>query len=556
METVVQQYNLLLDEMCAECLYVYNQHLDFFQYMEEKKLSSKYAHLVFNQISTTNDWKAFSYYLEQYVNTNSQYWPVSSYIKALYDGIYNFVFVIFPDAPLLNLEFTRAVGSGAETNFVLPVFDEQNIVTEDMFEVHFEDDVYVQGEPVDTEGIIKEFKAVEDMTTLLGAAAPEAMNSEEITISEVDSETEEGRTSKNTIEAAIGIIASVNDFGHMLMRGSTCPVCGKRVDFMPSNGYCSLKCAGLDLLKKVQETLTGEYQSVSEETEKKINMVKNILNYTNLTLNVIAKLPDILASIARLPQEYKDYATAKINIVFVELKKIINLLMIKKNDIIISLLRKIKLGCIDDKLKPIFEVINKIIDIANALKAKMELAIEAAMKAIIKASALFYIGPQEYGFFMTLKSNQAFCPFFKTDPTVYPPGQLGRPFWGSGVINIAFDMSKCQFSLDIGAKSALSNVDFKKINKIVRAVFRPISEVEYLMDPDLFDVRLALSDQNAPMIQSLLEKLSTLIVLGGDFIPSYKNLKLTNIWFIIAILTCWGPWTRAIFGDFIFHGML
>ena len=73
----------------------------------------------------------------------------------------------------------------------------------------------------------------------------------------------------------------------------------------------------------------------------------------------------------------------------------------------------------------------------------MELAIEAAMQAIIKASAFFYIGPQEYGFFMTLKSNQAFCPFFKTDPTVYPPGQLGRPFWGSGVINIAFDMSMC-----------------------------------------------------------------------------------------------------------------
>jgi len=95
---------------------------------------------------------------------------------------------------------------------------------------------------------------------------------------------------------------------------------------------------------------------------------------------------------------------------------------------------------------------------------------------------------------MTLKSNQAFCPFFKTDPTVYPPGQLGRPFWGSGVINIAFDMSMCQISLDIGAKSALSNVDFKKINKIIRAVFRPITEPEYLMDPDLFDVRLALSD--------------------------------------------------------------
>ena len=550
METNISAYDKILQEMCDECLNVYNKHLDFYQYMDNQKLASKYAHLIFNQISTTNEWKAFSYYLEQYVNTNSQYWSISNYVKALYEGVYNFIFVIFKDAPLLNLSFTRAVGQGAQGSFSIPVFDEQNIITEDIFGVRFQNDEYMQGEPVDTDSIIKDFKAVEDMTTLLKASSTEASNDLEI------ENIEDERTSKNTIEAAIGIISAVNDFGHLLMRGSTCPVCGKHVDFIPSNGYCSLKCAGLDLLKHVQETLTGEYLSVSEETQKKIDMVKNILNYTNLVLNIISKIPDILSSIAKLPPEYREYATAKINIIFVELKKIINILMIKKNEIIISLLRKIKFGCIDDKLKPIFEVINKIIDIANAVRAQMELAIEVAMQAIIKASALFYIGPQEYGFFMTLKSNQAFCPFFKTDPTVYPPGQLGRPFWGSGVINIAFDMSMCQFSLDIGAKSALSNVDFKKINKIIRAVFRPISEIEYLMDPDLFDVRLALSDQNAPMIQSLLEKLSMLIVLGGDFLPSYKNLKLTNIWFIIAILTCWGPWTRAIFGDFIFHGMI
>lgn len=550
METNISAYDRILQEMCDECLNVYNKHLDFYQYMDDQKLASKYAHLVFNQISTANEWKAFSYYLEQYVNTNSQYWGISNYVKALYEGIYNFIFVIFKDAPLLNLQFTRAVGQGAYNNFVLPVFDEQNIITEDIFGVRFQNDEYMQGEPVDTDAIIKDFKAVEDMTTLLKASSTEAASDLEIT------NIEDERTSKNTIEAAIGIIAAVNDFGYLLKRGSRCPVCGKHVDFMPSNGYCSLKCAGIDLLRHVQETMTGEYNSVSEETQKKIDMVKNILNYTNLVLNIISKIPDILASIAKLPPEYREYATAKINIIFVELKKIINILMIKKNEIIISLLRKIKLGCIDDKLKPIFETINKIIDVANAVRAKMELAIEAALQSIIRASAFFYIGPQEYGFFMTLKSNQAFCPFFKTDPTVYPPGQLGRPFWGSGVINIAFDMSKCQFSLDVGAKSALSNVDIKKINKIIRAVFRPISEVEYLMDPDLFDVRLALSDQNAPMIQSLLEKLSKLIVLGGDFIPSYKNLKLTNIWFIIAILTCWGPWTRAIFGDFIFHGMI
>ena len=76
------------------------------------------------------------------------------------------------------------------------------------------------------------------------------------------------------------------------------------------------------------------------------------------------------------------------------------------------------------------------------------------------------------------------------------------------------------------------------------------------MDPDLFDVRLAISDQNAPAIQKLIRMLEFVMVFGGDFIPTYDRLSLTNIWFVIAILTCWGPWTRSIYGDFIFHGFI
>jgi len=76
------------------------------------------------------------------------------------------------------------------------------------------------------------------------------------------------------------------------------------------------------------------------------------------------------------------------------------------------------------------------------------------------------------------------------------------------------------------------------------------------MDPELFDVRLALSDQNAPAIEKLVRLLEGTIVIGGDFLPTYERLKLTNILFIAAILTTWAPTTRSIFGDFIFHGFL
>ena len=434
-----------------------------------------------------------------------------------------------------------------DTGF-LTIFEESNIVTEDIFQVTIKDDVYTEGKPVDTESIIRDTQALEDTTTLMAASTADAEDNRAI----VSQEPQE-RTSKNTFEAAVGIVAAVNDFGQFLQRGSKCPVCGKTVPFMPANGYCSLECAGKDLLKKLTSSISGEYEV---ETPEILNKIKNILDYFNLTLNVLTKIPDLLASFAKLPQEYKDYATAKLNLVFLEIKKIINKLLIKKNELIIKLLRRIKFGTIDAKLSKLFAAINSIISAVQVAKQALEKALNAAYKSISKASGLLYIGPQEYGFFMTLKSNMALCPFYKTDALTYPPEQLGKPFWGGGVINIAFDMSMCQFSLNIGAKSALQNVDFEKINAVIRKVFRPITPPEYLMDPDLFDVRLAISDQNAPAIQKLIRTLESVMVFGGDFIPTYDRLSLTNIWFVIAILTCWGPWTRSIYGDFIFHGFI
>ena len=434
-----------------------------------------------------------------------------------------------------------------DTGF-LTIFEESNIVTEDIFQVTIKDDVYTEGKPVDTESIIRDTQALEDTTTLMAASTTDAEDNSAI----VSQEPQE-RTSKNTFEAAVGIVAAVNDFGQFLQRGSKCPVCGKTVPFMPANGYCSLECAGKDLLKKLTSSISGEYEV---ETPEILNKIKNILDYFNLTLNVLTKIPDLLASFAKLPQEYKDYATAKLNLVFLEIKKIINKLLIKKNELIIKLLRRIKFGTIDAKLSKLFAAINSIISAVQVAKQALEKALNAAYKSISKASGLLYIGPQEYGFFMTLKSNMALCPFYKTDALTYPPEQLGKPFWGGGVINIAFDMSMCQFSLNIGAKSALQNVDFEKINAVIRKVFKPITPPEYLMDPDLFDVRLAISDQNAPAIQKLIRTLESVMVFGGDFIPTYDRLSLTNIWFVIAILTCWGPWTRSIYGDFIFHGFI
>lgn len=458
-------------------------------------------------------------------------------------------------------EFVNTTGHTEQTEEDLEeytgasLFDESNIIEEDMYGVSVQDNEYHQGNETDVNKQIKDAVALQDVTTLTSSSVQNAEDEDIVknVTSNITEDKDGTKEKKNTFEAAIGLASAVDQFGHYLLKGGTCPVCGKHVDFMSGNGYCSLTCAAKDLLIKIAETLKGEY---TVETPEIIDRIKNILDYFNLVLNVVQKVPDILAGTASMPKEYRDYVTAKVNLVFIELKKVINLLLIKKNELIIKLLRRIKFGTIDEKLSPLFAVINQIIRAVQLAKEALENALAVAYNAITNASGLFYIGPQEYGFFFTLKSNMAMCPFYKTDPTVYKAGQLGKPFWGMGVMNIAFDMSKCQLKIDIGAKSALQNVDFQKINTIIRKAFPPIQAPEYLMDPDLFDVRLALSDQNAPAIEKLTRLLEGIIVIGGDFLPTYERLKLTNIWFVVAILTTWGPTTRSIYGDFIFHGFI
>ena len=94
-----------------------------------------------------------------------------------------------------------------------------------------------------------------------------------------------------------------------------------------------------------------------------------------------------------MPKEYRDYVTAKVNLVFIELKKIINLLLIKKNELIIKLLRRIKFGTVDEKLSPLFAVINQIIRAVQLAKEALEKALAVAYNAITNVSGPFYIGP-------------------------------------------------------------------------------------------------------------------------------------------------------------------
>ena len=70
----------------------------------------------------------------------------------------------------------------------------------------------------------------------------------------------------------------------------------------------------------------------------------------DLVLNLITDLPDLIKGKLKLPQEYRDYVTLRIDCIFLELKRQINLVMIMKNDALIELMKKLKFGVLDDVL--------------------------------------------------------------------------------------------------------------------------------------------------------------------------------------------------------------
>ena len=429
------------------------------------------------------------------------------------------------------------------------IFDEWNTVEEKALMMQIIDDIYKTGDLINVDECIKEFQAVDTTASQLNNNVQNMDENEVVVETEISSDGKK----KNTFEAAAGFINGANNLYNLAVYGSRCACCGRQVKYMPPNGYCSVECAAKAIVKRITDATVGKYE---RDTPDIIKQIKNILGYIDLCLNIVEKVPDLVANMAKLPPEYKDYATVKISIIFLYLKRVISLLQIKKNDLLIKLLKKMSDGTLSSTALQIFPPILSIITTISSVRTAMNNAIAAATNAINAAGPL-YIGPQEYGFFMTLKSTIAPCPFVKTNPNLYPPSQIGQFFWGPGMLTIPFDISKCQpAAIQAGMCSALQNVDQQKLDKIIHAVFRPINPVEYCMDPELFDLRLALSDQNTAAIQTLQRMLEMLVVIGGDFLPSYKNLKLTNIWFIIAILLCWGPTTRSIYGDFIFHGPL
>lgn len=398
----------------------------------------------------------------------------------------------------------------AEQTDNLAFFQDDSILTEEAFGLKIEEDgMWKSQETEDPEEYMRKFAEYEQsiyaFSRIINKGKIEEKDGSSTAISE------------NT--------SSVGEDGTVVTKKFRCPNCGKMVDQLLQNGYCSKSCA-------TKARLTRQKAKVSAAGEKTLELIDKIrdkLKLLDMAINLITELPELIKGKMKLPQEYRDYITLRIDAIFLQIKKFINILMIMKNEALIELLKKVKFGDLDEKLQVIFQPISTILTTIASVQQAMNIAL-AAILALLKMP-MTGISPQSYGWLMTAKSAQF-------------PEHAGKLF-----VEI---IPKANLMLDFPNK--LNIINTQAIEAIVNASLPPVTDIEYFLDPTAFKVRFALSQDNAPRVKKLIQILESLIVFGADTFPRYKRLSLTNVWFVLSIITGWGPTSRGVFGDFIFHG--
>lgn len=192
-----------------------------------------------------------------------------------------------------------------------------------------------------------------------------------------------------------------------------------------------------------------------------------------------------------------------------------------KNNCIILLLKPCKLGVIDDFLQSLFAPIQQVLMVVNQLRVALDSAFAVALKAMQLPMLTLPAG--SFAWIATPRSM------------IRLPGKLYVEVPGPNAVPIA---------------SPINALNVQSISTTIQGLFPPIIPLEYFMEPEMFDVRLALSDQS-DIVKQTIEMLEMILKLNAEYLPRYKDLSLINPWFIIACFLGWGPKAQMSFGSII-----
>lgn len=374
-----------------------------------------------------------------------------------------------------------------------------------------EEDTAVYEETVkSTDQILQEFCSFDEATNALFQMCQSATSVGATDVKSFD----------ESVTAISNLAKNIDEFGKACKYGTPCKVCGKNMKHVPINGYCSIKCFLEDLKKYLMAA-----KKKPNDVDALIEQLQKVLDMMSMVLNIVAEFPQKLIDAAKLPVRYRNYVQIRLNILFLTVRIAINKLMIIKNNIILRILQPITEGIMDNKIVSKYKWLQTTVEFIQKLYAAFDSTYVVILNLL--SNPQFSIPPESYVWLMTPRSVTTL------------PGKLYAEVPISGVINAV-----------IPGGSIMSCLQIDKINSILQGLFPPILAPEYLMDPKLFRVRLAFSDQS-DMVRQVGEMLETFLKIGPEWYPKYKDLKITNPFFVYAMLISWGPRGQQMFGSHV-----
>lgn len=382
-------------------------------------------------------------------------------------------------------------------------------------------------------------------------------------IKKYDEEQEENMKAPS-INAMVYMKAAFDMYGHAFREGMVCPVCGKKARYLPPGGYCSVEC----LLKAAKDKSLAFLMAPNQKyawLQDIINQLCAVLDLTNLLINAVVLIPDIIRELAQLPPEYKEYVQNKIAEGFSILQELIQEAMVKKNELLERILKPMNFGII---AKPVAMAMQTVELIRSALTIAQE-AFNMAydiVKLILSNLSLPNVMPglviPAESFAWSLTPRSFICPMYPTPAN----SDMGKIF-----VNLPGGWGAPVQSLKPLLPSALQNINMQAIDSTIQGLFPPLTPLDYYLEPELFEIRFLFSDQSDLVFQ-IRQQLEDLLVGGPDYLPKFENLlpvkeftfgkgspneqhiwlpNLGYVWFLLGLMDAWAPHSKALVGSIL-----
>jgi len=300
----------------------------------------------------------------------------------------------------------------------------------------------------------------------------------------------------------------------------TCPVCGKKLEKPTRDGFCSKKCA----LKQNADNLMNKVAEAKAQSENIAGKLSGVVDMTNTLINGIDDVTSELASISErgLDPRYEVYFKVALTNLKIYLKRNVNELLILKNHWLMHEVEKsaqrINASEIADSA---MSAVSKIENAAQAAKKIMDQAnkiYDMAYKLVVNTLVPFKIAPESMNFNFTIRSMTYFPGKFVV--------KLNNNNKNDSVCNVLIE----------GADSNLL-----KISDMTEKMFPALTPEDMVLPPEVFNARKIMSEYNYKAIQKVSAALNMLLKSGAEPVPKYEELTLINVWWMLFLLSSWGP---------------